>query len=519
MRRLLLLAAILTVSAAPSAPLSARADDAVEQVPQLIQSGKLEEARSLLTAYLKGHPTRPDALTLLGVVEAQQGNYREAEACFHKALAADPRFVGAYLNLGRLYEENPQKDPEAWKKGTAVYDQLLEFDPSSQEGYYQSALLRLRLGRYQESLDRLAHLPRESQERAQALAVRCGDYAGLGQPNKAEQAADQMLGSADIAEADVTTILPVLAARKNMALSLKLLEGLEARNLATFDSLYSLGLLYQETGRLPEARRALESAIQFRPNSATTLLELARVANAEKDNTGALGYLAHARELEPNNAAIYFFWGMVAIEQDLSEEAYQSLKKAVAIAPHNAWYNYAFGVVAMQRENASESIPYLRKYCELRPHDLRGRLALGVGYFNSHEEEQAAQILSSISSDPATAAGANFFLARISNHRGQYPAALDHLHRALQAQPNYAEAYAELGSIHIKRKEYPQAEEALDKALQLNPSSYGGNLNLLILYQRTNNPKANEQAKRFEQVKAERDDRAKEFLRTIEVRP
>jgi tetratricopeptide (TPR) repeat protein len=173
----------------------------------------------------------------------------------------------------------------------------------------------------------------------------------------------------------------------------------------------------------------------------------------------------------------------------------------------------------MQRENASESIPYLRKYCELRPHDLRGRLALGVGYFNSHEEEQAAQILSSISSDPATAAGANFFLARISNHRGQFPAALDHLHRALQAQPNYAEAYAELGSIHIKRKEYPQAEEALDKALQLNPSSYGGNLNLLILYQRTNNPKANEQAKRFEQVKAERDDRAKEFLRTIEVRP
>jgi Flp pilus assembly protein TadD len=210
---------------------------------------------------------------------------------------------------------------------------------------------------------------------------------------------------------------------------------------------------------------------------------------------------------------------MVAIEQDLAEEAYQSLKKAVAIDPHNAWYNYAFGVVAMQREAASESIPYLRKYCEMRPHDPRGRLALGTAYFNSHDEEQAAKILSSISSDPATAAGANFFLARISNHQGQYTAALEYLRRVLQAQPNYAEAYAELGFVHIKRKEYPQAEVALEKALQLNPSSYAANLNLLILYQRTNNPKATQQAKRFDQVKQETNERAKEFLRMIEVRP
>ena len=503
--------------AAPAAPQAA--ESGLEQVPQLIQSGKLDEARTLLTSLLRTHPTQPDALNLLGVVEAQQGNYRAAEASFQKALTARPHFAGACLNLGRLYQENSGKDPEASKKGAAVYDRLLEFDPTNQEANYQSALLRMRLGRYQGSLDRLARLPQDAQSRAQALAVRCGDYAGLGENDKAQQSAEQLLASVDLQEADVTVLLPVLAAHKNQALAIHLLEGLETRRLATFDSVHSLGLLDQEAGRLAEARRALESSLQFRPEYAPTLIELARVAYAQKDNVGALEYLAHARELEPKNASIHFFWGILAIEQDLAEEAYRSLKKAVALDPGNAYYNYALGVVAMQREEAGESIAYLQKYCELKPHDPRGRLALGVAYFNSHDEEPAAKVLALLVSTPATAAAANFYMGRIENHRGQYPAALDYLHHALEARPDYADAYAETGLIYLKRKEYPQAEEALNKALRINPSSYAANLNLLMLYQRAKNPKAAEQAKRFDQVKEERAQRAKEFLRTIEVRP
>jgi hypothetical protein len=44
------------------------------------------------------------------------------------------------------------------------------------------------------------------------------------------------------------------------------------------------------------------------------------VAHDQKDYTGTWGYLAHARELQPNNASIHFFWGIVCIEQDLVVE-------------------------------------------------------------------------------------------------------------------------------------------------------------------------------------------------------
>lgn len=106
-----------------------------------------------------------------------------------------------------------------------------------------------------------------------------------------------------------------------------------------------------------------------------------------------------------------------------------------------------------------------------------------------------------------------------SNRQGRYPEAIRLLELALQARPDFADAYAELGLIQMKRREYALAQQALEKALKLNPDGYSANLNLMILYQRTKNPKAEEQAKRFGQIKEEWAKRALEFMRTIEVRP
>ena len=229
--------------------------------------------------------------------------------------------------------------------------------------------------------------------------------------------------------------------------------------------------------------------------------------------------LAHAREIEPENASIHFFWGMVSVQMNLAEEAYQALKKAVSLDPNNAYYNYALGAVALQREDAKEAVPYFQKYCELKPHDPRGRLALGSAYFASHDDDSAEKIILTVANDRATAAGAHYYLGRIANQKGNYAEAVAQLEMALKTYPNYADAYAERGLVHLKQRDYPEARSDLQKALEINPDNYTANLNLMILYQRTKDPKADEQAKRFEQVRQERAQRVKDFLRTIEVRP
>jgi len=76
-------------------------------------------------------------------------------------------------------------------KALGVYDALLRFAPNHVEANYQSALLLMQKGLYRASLNHLARLPAEAQNHSQALSVQCGDYAGLGQGDKAEQAASR----------------------------------------------------------------------------------------------------------------------------------------------------------------------------------------------------------------------------------------------------------------------------------------------------------------------------------------
>ena len=62
-----------------------------------------------------------------------------AEASFQKAITTSLKFVGAHLNLGRLYQENSILDPEALKKGVTTYERILRFDPTNVEANYQGA--------------------------------------------------------------------------------------------------------------------------------------------------------------------------------------------------------------------------------------------------------------------------------------------------------------------------------------------------------------------------------------------
>jgi len=502
-----------------SGPAFAQSSEEAPKIQELIQQGNLAGARQLVSAALQQEPQDAILLNLDGVIKAQQGDCVGAEASFRRAMALAPSFSGSYLNLGHLYQAWKPPQPGLRDKAIGVYEELLKRDPGNVEANYQSAALLMQKGQYAASLHRLASLPIDAQNRAQALSVRCADEAGRGALPQAEQAADRMLHSSDLADADVMTLVPILKHPEQRSLAVKLLEGLRQRNMATIGSLTSLALLYKQAGNLDDARKTLEQAAQIPPISAQLLVELARVANDQKDYTGALGYLAHARELEPGNASIHFFWGMVCVQMNLAEEAFQGLKKAVDLDPNNPYYNYAMGAVASEREEAREAVPYFQKYCQLKPHDPRGALALGSAHFAAHDDDEAEKIIAPVVNNPVTAARAHYLLGRIANHRGNYAQAITELQWALKAQPEYADAYAERGLVYLKQKDYPHATANLRHALELDPDNYTANMNLLVLYRRTNDPKAEEQAKRFEQIRQLRAQRVKEALRTIQVQP
>jgi Flp pilus assembly protein TadD len=146
-------------------------------------------------------------------------------------------------------------------------------------------------------------------------------------------------------------------------------------------------------------------------------------------------------------------------------------------------------------------------------------LALAAAYFYGHDLDLAQKKLHSVEGYKETATGAHYFLGRVANQEGRLAEAVAELQKALEGNPRYADAYAELGIVYLKQKQYPEAERNLAQALEINPDNYPANLNLMILYQRRGDPRAEAQAKRFDQLRKLRADRQLDVLRSILVQP
>jgi tetratricopeptide (TPR) repeat protein len=494
-------------------------NDKILQIQVLIEDRNLAEADKLLDQAVKQFPADAGFDNLRGIIQAQQGSHAAAARSFSRAIQRSPRFTGAYLNLGRLYQENSAGEPEASRKALEIYARVLDYEPKNEEANYQSAALLLQQGKFQESLVHWSRLPEEVQGRAQALSIVCADYAATGNRQAADEAAGRLLADPEFSEADAQQILSGVGAGKRDDLIIILLEGLQKGLTLSPQLLHALGLAYWRTHRLAEARAALEKATAGENLSAASLLELARVAHEQQDYKGSLGYLAHARDLAPENASIHYDFGLVCLDLDLLAEAGNAFEKAVKLEPENASFNYVMGSVAAFRHDPAEAVPFFQKYLQLRPSDPRGKLALATAFFRAKDYDAAVPWLTEAAEAPETATAAHYYIGAIALQQRRLDDAFSQLQLALKTNPDYANALAELGQYYLMKRDYGQAEAQIRRALELDPDYLAANLYLLTLYSRTGDSRREAQAKHFEELEKRRDERAQELMRIVEVRP
>jgi tetratricopeptide (TPR) repeat protein len=491
----------------------------VLEIQRQIENHNLTEANRLLEEAAKRFPGDAGLDNLRGVIAAQQGDYTAAERDFRDAVRRAPRLTSAYLNLGRLYQEHVAADSQARDKALDVYERVLSYDSTNAEAHYQSAVLLLEQGKYRRSLEQISGLPAETQGSAQGLSILCADQAALGHQRLAGEAATRLLISPDFMELDAQQALPGLIAGKQDDLIISLFEELQSRGSLSPASLHALALAYERANKLTEARDALEKYVTGGSLSVPSLLELARVAHKQRDYQGSLGYLAHARDLEPANASLHYDFGLVCLDLNLVAEARNSFEKAVRLDPDNASYNYAMGAASAFRQDPAEAVPYFQKYRTLRPDDPRGPLALGAVYFRAKDYSSAVPWLTQAAAKSETAAQAHYYLGSIALQESRLDEAHRELALALKAQPENPDALAQLGNYYLLRRDYASAETPIRHALQIDPEHYSANFYLLTLYTRTGDARREAQAKRFEDLKVALAERAQELLRIVEVRP
>ena len=84
-----------------------------------LQDSRLPEAEAAFKAALQVTPSNPIAGDELGIVERKLGKFADAEAAYLGAIASEPNYAPAHLNLGVLYDlylSEPQKALEQFER-------------------------------------------------------------------------------------------------------------------------------------------------------------------------------------------------------------------------------------------------------------------------------------------------------------------------------------------------------------------------------------------------------------------
>jgi tetratricopeptide (TPR) repeat protein len=506
--------ALLAICAALAfAQTSAAPQPTVLAIQELIQSGRLDQALTQLSAALASWPGDGGLFNLRGVVHAQQNELAEARADFEQAVKLSPDLIPAWRNLARACSDADLLcASNAWQR-------VLKTTPADAEAWFSLAVLDERQGKYAASIRDLESLSPEERVRSQALALHCADLVGLQRPREARDMAGRLTKAAEFSDEDVRTVLPLLKDRSQAPLAVLLVEALDARGAASADSLSHLVLAYEQLNRPADARKTLERVALADPRNPQHLFELARVAYKMHDFEGALGYLGHARDLAPQDPRVHFLFGMVLQEMNLPIEARQSVEKAVALDPGNPDYNYGLGSIILATREASGAVPCFRNYVAARPRDPRGHFALGVAYFATGDYANSRAEMQTVSSDPSTEAGAAYFLGRMARIDEKYEEAAALFKRSIRLLPAFPESWIELARVRLRQGFVNEARTDITQALALDPENFQANSALMALYQKTHDPRAEQQSARLQKLDQERSKRQQLMYRSIEVKP
>jgi len=274
---------------------------------QLHQRGDRAGAESLYRQILRELPGNVDALHLLGVIEAQKGNFESAHALINRALRLDARQPLARVNLARICLQLRQ--PE---RALAQLEHALQLDPSLSEAHDQRAMALRALGRLEEALS----------SNARAIELRASDP-----------------------EAWIRRGQLLLELRRAAAALLSFGEALR-RDARCADGHRGRATALLELNRAGEAVLSCEQALRLAPEDAhahyilgMALLALGQAGRAAATFERALALAGDHAGVHANHAAALCYLGR-------PRQAIESLQKTLALAPEHP---YAAGKLAYTR--------------------------------------------------------------------------------------------------------------------------------------------------------------------------
>jgi putative PEP-CTERM system TPR-repeat lipoprotein len=308
-------------------------------------------------------------------------------------------------------------------RSTQTTEQLLtEAKQYQQKGDLKSAMIQLK--------NAVEKSPENGEARLELgrLELDTADYAS----------AEKEFRKARSAGIATERVLPLLAKAMSQQGKFKeILEEVSPEVAAKSAPLLTLrGDALLSTGKVDDAKQALDQAIALAPNSGDVLLGLARHAIAKQDKASAERYIAEAVAKDPKNPDVLLAQGTTLRTQGKTDEALAVFDKVLALNPNHRTAHI---------EKAYINI-------------TRGKFPEAKAEIDAAEKNAPGNLL------------VTYTRALYEFSQGKYQAAQDSLQRVLKVAPDHMPSILLSGASELNLGSIEQAELHLQRYLNSNPN-------------------------------------------------
>ncbi len=429
-------------------------------------------------------------------VRERQGDAANAEERYHRALGMRPDDEAAMSRLEAVYRQS-----QRWGELATLLERrlhgLIERIPASEtrkERALELAEVYERMGNNYEAIDAWTHVAREYPDHASAFANLARLYEAVGQWSKVIESLTRELDVHDsqgkTGQAEARAIRRRIGAifEKELELPERAIEAYGAVHDADAgdgEAAAALERLYEKLGRWKDLEALYERRGE-RPSLAredkVALLEKRAALMTDRigDHAGAAAVLRQLRKMNPEDDAIALRLeralgkaGRVDEQAEVLRTRIRAAKRAGASKSEQARMHVELGVLEAQLEDAATAERTFEHALELMPEDPRALAELAKlrqggadwdGYAAARERE------AEVAANSEQAVAALVDAARVHMERRKDDVAAKRaLERALQKNPDAAEAVALYGSLARRMLDDKTADALAHKELGATP--------------------------------------------------
>lgn len=420
-----------------------------------VSSGETAKALQELGQVTAKNPKDRGAFMLMGMINEQNRDFKNARDCYEKALAADPNYTPAANNLAYLYCEQFGELDKAYTLARKARE-VQKNDPSSADTL---GWILYKRGEFGDALNLL-------QESASKMPNNLEAQAHLG-------LAYYKLGMEDPARAIFQTIL------QNKA---------EFTGKAECNARLAILNLNAATGG-KEARAALEKRLTEDPADGPALLRMANCLEHDGQFAQAAEYCQKALQNGSNNVpALTCLARLNATRLNQPQKAYELAKAAYKLAPSDVSVALLMGRLAAQNGDCKLAASLLQTASRAQPNNANIWQDLAEACYGLGQLAEAQSAAQAAQKNGGTGGFTRLedtrrlieFLTLASNP-AQAVAAQARVEQTLKATPDYAPAWGVSALIAEQKKDFATARQACEKLLARYPDHIVANRQYALL--------------------------------------